>query len=159
MPFWASVVLIRRGGAGWLPPPRETDPFIRLGSWWKMDKTRKLSALLGDDELLKQKALEYFTTADQSHSGTLSNEEVLEVRRSPVHTPGSSREHLAHARDDCCAYPDALIAPARASCVARSASDAASLHVRPRTRAPSRPSPTSCAPRARLLTRERSLRP
>ena len=46
-----------------------------------MDKTRKLSAVLSDDELFKQKALEYFTAADQNESGTLSDEEVLEVRR------------------------------------------------------------------------------
>lgn len=45
-----------------------------------MDKTRKLSAVLSDDELFKQKALEYFTAADQNESGTLSDEEVLEVR-------------------------------------------------------------------------------
>ena len=48
-----------------------------------MDKTRKLSAVLSDDELFKQKALEYFTAADQDESGTLSDEEVLEVRPDP----------------------------------------------------------------------------
>ena len=48
-----------------------------------MDKTRKLSAVLSDDELFKQKALEYFTAADQNESGTLSDEEVLEVRPDP----------------------------------------------------------------------------
>lgn len=46
-----------------------------------MDKTRKLSAVLSDDELFKQKALEYFTAADQNESGTLSDEEVLELCR------------------------------------------------------------------------------
>ena len=48
-----------------------------------MDKTRKLGAVLSDDELLKQKALEYFKAADKSGSGTLSDEEVLEVWRAP----------------------------------------------------------------------------
>ena len=55
-----------------------------------MDKTRKLGAVLSDDELFKQKALEYFTAADKSGSGTLSDEEVLEVRRAPEHCPKQS---------------------------------------------------------------------
>ena len=59
-----------------------------------MDKTRKLGAVLSDDELLKQKALEYFKAADKSGSGTLSDEEVLEVRRAPEHC--ESKAHLNH---------------------------------------------------------------
>jgi len=55
-----------------------------------MDKTRKLGAVLSDDELFKQKALEYFTAADKSGSGTLSDEEVLEVWRAPKHCPKQS---------------------------------------------------------------------
>ena len=47
-----------------------------------MEKTRKLSTVLGNDELLKQKAHGYFENADQDKSGTLSYDEVLEVRRS-----------------------------------------------------------------------------
>ena len=59
-----------------------------------MDKTRKLGAVLSDDELFKQKALEYFTAADKSGSGTLSDEEVLEVRRAP--NTVQSKAHLNH---------------------------------------------------------------
>ena len=55
-----------------------------------MDKTRKLSAVLSDDELFKQKAPEYFTAADQNESGTLSNEEVMEVRPDPGQKPSKA---------------------------------------------------------------------
>ena len=65
-----------------------------------MDKTRKLGAVLSDDELFKQKALEYFTAADKSGSGTLSDEEVLEVRRAPEHCPKQSAPDTTDARVD-----------------------------------------------------------
>ena len=70
-----------------------------------MDKTRKLGAVLSDDELFKQKALEYFTAADKSGSGTLSDEEVLEVRRAP--NTVQSKAHLNHrcTRQRCTLIP------------------------------------------------------
>lgn len=65
-----------------------------------MDKTRKLSAVLSDDELFKQKALEYFTAADQNESGTLSDEEVLEVRPDPAWPNTVQSVRLTDARVD-----------------------------------------------------------
>jgi Ca2+-binding EF-hand superfamily protein len=46
-----------------------------------MEKVRKLSAVLGDDDLLKEKAEEYFRSADKSKSGTLNDDEVLALCR------------------------------------------------------------------------------
>ena len=66
----------------------------------RMDKTRKLSAVLSDDELFKQKALEYFTAADQNESGTLSDEEVLEVRPDPAWPNTVQSVRLTDARVD-----------------------------------------------------------
>ena len=91
-----------------------------------MDKTRKLGAVLSDDELFKQKALEYFTAADKSGSGTLSDEEVLEVRRAP--NTVQSKAHLNHrcTRQRCTLIPTPC-PPCPVSCVVRSVSGAAGL--------------------------------
>lgn len=77
-----------------------------------MDKTRKLGAVLSDDELFKQKALEYFTAADKSGSGTLSDEEVLEVWRAPKHCPKQSAPEPPMHASTMHTDPDTLLAPA-----------------------------------------------
>ena len=104
-----------------------------------MDTTRKLSAVLGDDELFKQKALAYFTAADQNESGTLGDEDVLEVRTSLAkHRPNLCvpDPHARQRRAD----PDTLLISARVSFAVRSVSGAAGL-----TKARAHPGATQAA--------------
>ena len=92
-----------------------------------MDKTRKLSAVLGDDELFKQKALE----------STLRLRIKTRVVRLVMKTCWRCGPALTKHRPNVCvpdpharqrrAEPDTLLTPARVSFAVRSVSGAAGL--------------------------------